>query len=153
MKLKGLSIYDITDDEGRLNVRNIKSGRIIRIQESNTLQLRTDKARSRNFSVGAIRFLMKNPEINVDDIHPSIQGIRFAEDGKVIDLYDRRFKWNTRRFKGVDDMLTTVLAIKAATQGDLEFLYRFIAEHREDALNMAANILKKRPHQIREFLP
>lgn len=146
MIIKGISRYDVTENKGKINVRNLKTGRVLKIRDTSTspnyyVRIDSDTPEYKCFSPGFLRFLIKNPELDARTISPVNDQVRFTEDGSVIDLHEsagRKKPYNS--FKDVDDALTTVIIMKAASSGDLNFVYNFIIKYRNDAIMKVAHL-------------
>lgn len=146
MILNGLSRYDISEHKGKLQVRNLKTGRLLKFRVTTTspnycMRVDSDTPVYKCFSTGFLRFLINNPEIDAQTISPVNDQVRFTDDGRVIDLHEcsgRKKPYNS--FKDIDDALTTVIIMKAASTGDLNFVYNFIMENRDNAIVKVAHL-------------
>lgn len=147
MTIKGLSRYDICEHQGKIQIRNKKRGSLVKLTNSDhtspryTMRVDSETPVYKSFSPGFIRFLIKNPEIDAQAISPAEDNVRFTEDGRVIDLHGssgRKKPYNS--FQDVDEALTTVIIMKAASKGDLEFVYKFIMENREKAIKKVSHL-------------
>ena len=146
MTILGLSKYSITVHNGIVQVRNKRTGHLLKLtgHMSNphyTLLVDSDEPMLKCFSPGFLKFLMKNKEINAKVISPINDRIRFTNNGEIIDLHDskgRKRPYNS--FSDVDDALSTVLVMKAVSSGDMNFVYRFIMENRAKAVEKIAKL-------------
>ena len=146
MTILGLSKYSITDHNGIVQVRNKKTGHLLKLtgHMSNphyTLMVDSDEPMLKCFSPGFLRFLMKNKKIDAKVISPINDRIRFTNDGQIIDLYDKKGKKRPyNSFSDIDDALSTVLVMKAVSIGDMNFVYKFIMENRTKAVEKIAKL-------------
>lgn len=154
MRIKGLSKYDVSDIDGKLVVRGLSRGGVRKAGRYGTYVLITDKGKAKSMSTGQLRFLLRHPELSADDVIPSIHRMRFGCDGTVKGLYeDKRQRRPRTAFRDVDDVLATVLIMKAAAAGDVGYLYRFISEHRDEALEVASAKGGCFRRDMREIMP
>lgn len=151
--LKGFSKYEIADDGEKIRIWSQFRKDWMKGDSSGKgfFWLIDDNRVNRHVSYGFLRFLMRHPEVDARDISPLQQRIKFSENGDVLDLYPD--KPRARRcdvFRDIDDVLVTVLAMKAAAKGDMRFLCRFISEHRKRAAFTVASLLKTTAHIVED---
>lgn len=147
MQLKGLSKYDIQfTDDNRVRVYSLFYRRYISPRCRNGLekyQLQTDFGKSRHISVGQLRFMKNHPDVSADAISCRTVGIKFREDGSVVDLYRGGVrKRKCTLFTGIDDALNTVLFLMQAADGDDTPILKFAEQARYNAITTVANMLK-----------
>lgn len=147
MIIQGLSRYDITETPyGNVSVMNIRTKRNVKAKSNPGVYwgLYTDEYIIRSFSIGHLRFLMRNPSLNADTVHPAMQRIRFRPDGSVMDLYARgeTRQQQCREFRDIDDVLATVLCMKEVAEGNYALALKFWNDNLELAIRIASRHLK-----------
>lgn len=77
MVLKGLSRYDISETSDGLSVVNIRTKRNVKNKSNPGIYwgLYTDEYKVRSFSIGHLRFLLHNPSLDADTVHPAVERI------------------------------------------------------------------------------
>ncbi|MDE6444763.1 MAG: hypothetical protein K2K64_10150 [Muribaculaceae bacterium] len=146
MTILGLSKYTVTDHNGVVQVRNKRTGHLLKLtgHMSNphyTLMVDSDEPMLKCFSQGFLKFLMKHPKIDAKVISPVNDRIRFTSDGEIIDLFDKKDRKKPyNSFSDIDDALSTILVMKAVSTGDMNFVCRFIMENRAKAVEKIAKL-------------
>lgn len=157
MILLSLSRYDIKESSGSVEVTILRTKKPKKpmFSPGQYWNLITDEGKEKHFSIGMLRFLLKNPTVSGSDVHPGLTRIRFRPDGSVMDLYGanepRALK--SCEFKSLDEALATVLCMKDAANGNLAFASKFIAENRELAVRLTAHRLHVKKQVCRNLLP
>lgn len=156
MKLRDLSKYSfMLLDDGSLSIID-ESDKPVKMQGGKAhtpcYRLTTDTGVTRTVSKGMIVYLMKNPEFSILDIHPLEQRIRFTDDGEVIGLYDwSRRKPQFNKFRDFDDVMMTVMYMKCAINGNMQPIYQFLIDSRDNAIGTVARLVKKGYGTIEPF--
>lgn len=157
MVLSNLSRYDISESDHSVTVTILRTSKNKKPQYSpgQYWNLITDDGQERHFSVGMLRFLMKNPSLPSSAVQPAMARIRFREDGSIMDLYGlgepRPLK--SCEFKDLDDALVTLLCMKDIANGNLALFSRFIAENRDLAVRISARRLHVKKQVCWDILP
>ena len=146
MTLKGLSKYNVELVDGEVNVTN-RYGRTVSSYTSLSqykpkYKLLTDCGNRKYISIGQLRFMMKHPEVSADAISCRGIGIKFDDDGNVVNLNGGNRKRSYATFTGIEDALNTVLFLMSVKNGDERPLLNFVADSRWNAIVTVARLLK-----------
>lgn len=153
-RIKGLSKYEFEDDGLTLKITSHrKFGRtVILTGDKRRCKLTLDDGEYKYFSIGFLRFLIMNPDLDSRDINPVEQRVKFSDNGQVMDLYSNPKGKRYSVFQSPYDALATVTILIAASKGDLSFVYSFISENREKAVSRVSKLLNKSRSFIQESL-
>lgn len=146
MILKGLSKYDVELVDGKVKVTN-RYGRTVSpyaspAQYKPSYKLLTDCGNKKYISIGQLRFMLKHPEVSADAISCQGIGIKFDDDGNVVNLNGGTRKRSYATFTGIEDALNTVLLLMSVKDGDDRPLLHFVEDSRWNAINTVARLLK-----------